>query len=348
MTSTPSHGAGDARPLAWPGDPEQISAADIDFEALAHVLANTCRRGGRMRHYHSLAAHAVVVSEEIGALQGLTADDRRTLSLHALIAGAAAAWLRDLPAGPARGPDRTGKLAAAIERALREAAGLDPVLGEEHAELLRFVDRMVAAAESRDLLDGAETSGGAVAFPPCRPPRPPTGTGAGGAGVDRAAPGPARDGRGRARQRWDRCRAGLTAGRSRQASRPWTCRLSLPRCCWRPPSRRRSRWPWCASPSRTRHGSRAWRLGELTARFALDVSSEGGSEEVAAAAARRWGSALERALHAVAERHDAVLLPARAVAAGALDLTPEVEAALARALAQPAADTPAAPEGTRP
>ena len=90
------------------------------------------------------------------------------------------------------------------------------------------------------------------------------------------------------------------------------------------------------------------RLGELTARFALDVSGEGGSEEVAAAAARRWGSALERALHAVAERHDAVLLPARAVAAGALDLTPEVEAALARALAQPAAGTPAAPSGARP
>ena len=44
MTSTPLHGAGEDRPLAWPGDPEQVSAADIDFEALAHVLANTCRR----------------------------------------------------------------------------------------------------------------------------------------------------------------------------------------------------------------------------------------------------------------------------------------------------------------
>ena len=132
------------------------------------MLANTCRRGGRMRQYHSLAAHAVVVSEEIEALHGLSAEDRRTLSLHALVAGAASAWLRNLPGVPARGPDRTGKLAAAIERALREAAGLDPVLGEEHAELLRFVDRMVAAAECRDLLDGADPSGGVLAFPPCR------------------------------------------------------------------------------------------------------------------------------------------------------------------------------------
>ena len=168
MTLTPSDAASDDRPLIWPDDPEGVTAADVDFEALAHVLANACRRGGRMRQYHSLAAHAVIVSEEIEALHGLTAEDRRTLSLHALIAGAASAWLRDLPAGAARGADRTGKLAAAVERALREAAGLDPVLGEEQAELLRFVGRMVAAAESRDLLDGTDASDGALAFPPCK------------------------------------------------------------------------------------------------------------------------------------------------------------------------------------
>ena len=168
MTSRPLNGASDDRPLVWPGDPEQATAADIDFEALAHVLANTCRRGGRMRQYHSLAAHAVVVSEEIEVLHGLSAEDRRTLSLHALIAGAASAWLRNVSGGAARGPDRAGKLAAGVERALREAAGLDPVLGEEHAELLRFVDRMVASAECRDLLDGEDATGGALAFPPCR------------------------------------------------------------------------------------------------------------------------------------------------------------------------------------
>ena len=70
--------------------------------------------------------------------------------------------------GAARGPDRAGKLAAGVERALREAAGLDPVLGEEQAELLRFVERMVASAECRDLLDGEAAPGGALAFPPCR------------------------------------------------------------------------------------------------------------------------------------------------------------------------------------
>ncbi len=90
------------------------------------------------------------------------------------------------------------------------------------------------------------------------------------------------------------------------------------------------------------------RLGELTARFALDVAGDGGSEEAATAEARRWASALEHALRAVAERHDAVLLPARAVAAGAFDLTPEVEAALARLLEQREAETGAAPARARP
>ena len=50
---------------------------------------------------------------------------------------------------------------------MREAAGLDPALDEERAELLRFVGRMAAAAESRDLLeDGAPGAG--IAFPPLK------------------------------------------------------------------------------------------------------------------------------------------------------------------------------------
>ena len=90
------------------------------------------------------------------------------------------------------------------------------------------------------------------------------------------------------------------------------------------------------------------RLGELTARFALDVAGDSGTDEAASAEARRWAAALEGALRAVAERHGAILLPARAVAAGALDLTPEVEAALARSLAQFEAGTAPAPAGARP
>ena len=160
--------AGGQRPLDWPGDAEGVTAADIDFEALAHVLANTCRRGGCMRGYHSVAAHAVVVSEEIEALEGLSDEDRRRLALHALVANAPSAWLRGHLPDSQRAAERAGKLATAIETAVREAAGLDAVLDEEGAELLRFVTRMAAAAERRDLLDGQGPAGAGVAFPPLK------------------------------------------------------------------------------------------------------------------------------------------------------------------------------------
>ena len=155
------------RPLTWPDDPETVTAEDVDFEALAHVLANTCRRGGCTRHYHSVAAHAVIVSEEIAALDGLGEEDRRRLALHALIANAPSAWLRGRLPDSQRAADRAGKLASGIETAVREAAGLDAVLDEEQAELLRFVTRMAAAAERRDIMEGGPASAG-VAFPPLK------------------------------------------------------------------------------------------------------------------------------------------------------------------------------------
>ena len=151
--AAPAPGNADAgRTLAWPGDPENVTAADIDFEALAHVLANTCRWGGRTRRYHALAAHALIASEEIEALDGLGAEDRRTLALHALLMDAPAAWL----GGDAAVSQRAGRLAAGIERAVREAAGLDAELAGEHAELLRFIARMTLAAERRDLFDAGD------------------------------------------------------------------------------------------------------------------------------------------------------------------------------------------------
>lgn len=152
--------------VVWPSDPEGVSVAGIDFEALAHVLANTCRFGGRTREYHSLAAHALVVSEEIEALDGLGGEERRRLALHALIADAPSAWGLGGHAESQRAAERTGRLAAGIECAVREAAGLDPELDEAQAELLRFVSRMTEAAERRDLAD-AEAGPGS-AFPPLR------------------------------------------------------------------------------------------------------------------------------------------------------------------------------------
>ena len=77
-------------------------------------------------------------------------------------------------------------------------------------------------------------------------------------------------------------------------------------------------------------GTASVRLGEMTAAYTTRAAAEGRTAEDV----RVWGEALEAALGLVADRQGVVLLPARAVAAGAPDLTPEVEAVLAAVLAR--------------
>ena len=90
------------------------------------------------------------------------------------------------------------------------------------------------------------------------------------------------------------------------------------------------------------------RLGQLTADYAVRAAGSGASAEASAARTRAWAAALENALAIVSRRHRAVLLPARAVAAGAPDLTAEVEAALARTMAKVAAPAKSAVPEARP
>ncbi len=83
------------------------------------------------------------------------------------------------------------------------------------------------------------------------------------------------------------------------------------------------------------------RLGEMTAAYTTRAAAEGGTAEDV----RAWGEALEAALGWVSRRHGVVLLPARAVAAGAPDLTRQVEAALARFLARRTGGSAGSPPG---
>ncbi len=166
-TRSEESGHGD-RPLAWPGDPEGLTADAVDFEALAHVLANTCRRGGRLRRFHSLAAHAVLMSEEIEALGEPGTGDGRAVALHALLVDASVAWLGPEAASSQRGAERLKRLNGIVDRAVRESAGLDAEPSPEQAELLRFVARMAEAAEDRDLPGARDGAASAVAFPPLK------------------------------------------------------------------------------------------------------------------------------------------------------------------------------------
>ena len=81
------------------------------------------------------------------------------------------------------------------------------------------------------------------------------------------------------------------------------------------------------------------RLDELAEDYAAQAARTDAVPEETANAVRAWAFALEDALSQVAKRHRAVLLPARAVAAGAPDLTAQVEAALAAATLPPAMQT---------
>ena len=76
------------------------------------------------------------------------------------------------------------------------------------------------------------------------------------------------------------------------------------------------------------------RLSSLTADFIAKTYRQGGNKEVSLAAAREWGARLEKALAKVAARRGVVLLSAGAVAAGAVDLTREVEAVMAELAAK--------------
>ena len=86
------------------------------------------------------------------------------------------------------------------------------------------------------------------------------------------------------------------------------------------------------------------RLAEITAAYTTRAAAEGRT----AGDVRAWGAALEDALDTVAQRHRAVLLPARAVAAGAPDMTRQVEAALAAILESRGSGPAALPGGETP
>ena len=70
------------------------------------------------------------------------------------------------------------------------------------------------------------------------------------------------------------------------------------------------------------------RLAELTADYMAKAAREHGDRDETVKAVRGWANRLEEALVRTAARHHAVLLPARAVAAGAPDLTAEIKVAI--------------------
>ena len=144
----------DAGPTpGWPGDSAELTAEAVDFEALGHVLGNTCCWGGRTRRFYSVAQHALTVSNAVQALGGLEEEDGRRLALHALLADAWRAWLTE-PGGAdtsAKALEKHRRERAAVQRAVLEAAGADPELPPIWSQALELTQRMAEAALVRDM-----------------------------------------------------------------------------------------------------------------------------------------------------------------------------------------------------
>ena len=204
-----------ARTLQWPEDPAALTVEGVDFEAVAHVLANTCCWGGRSRRFYSLAQHAITVSAAVERLGGMNEKDRRVLSFHALLADAWRAWLPGQEAvAPSAKPEKKWRDISAVQRTVLAAAGVDRELPGSWTQALGLTQRMAEAAVCRDLADagiefGTRDSG--PLFPPLkervRPMAPDRAAlrwlerlealrALGSAQAPAAAPGGANDGRG--------------------------------------------------------------------------------------------------------------------------------------------------------
>ena len=144
-----------SRTLRWPGDPARLTVEGVDFEAVAHVLANTCCWGGRSRRFYSLAQYAVTVSVAAQRLGGMSGKHLNELGLHALLIDAWRAWYRDEAAagGSETRPDRARRVVAAVHRTVLEAAGVEPEPPGSWTQALQLTQRMVEAAVRRDLAD---------------------------------------------------------------------------------------------------------------------------------------------------------------------------------------------------
>ena len=152
-----------SRTLRWPGDPATLGVEDVDFEAIAHVLANTCCWGGRSRRFYSVAQHAVTVSGAAVGLGRMGEKDRNAVGLYALLEDAPLAWTGAAgraAVGSGKAPERATQEANRVRRTVLEAAGLDPELPQAWVEGLTFSRRMAEAALYREFPDaGAEDAG---------------------------------------------------------------------------------------------------------------------------------------------------------------------------------------------
>lgn len=119
----------------WPLDPRP---GDFDIKDIAHGLAHTCRWGGQVDQFYSVAEHSVLVSRYV----------RRELRMNALMHDAAEAFVGDIPRPLKRILGANYKL---IEDRTHEAIAIQYGITKEMHPQVKEIDNRITVDERQQL-----------------------------------------------------------------------------------------------------------------------------------------------------------------------------------------------------
>lgn len=122
---------------------------DIDIQDIAHALSNVGRYNGHAKRFYSVAEHSILVALHV-AWHEEPDDDRRRITLAALLHDASEAYLCDVPRPLKRMPEMVGyrSMERAVESVIAECFGLpDPM-----PAIVVHHDMRALATEYRDLV----------------------------------------------------------------------------------------------------------------------------------------------------------------------------------------------------
>lgn len=126
-------------------DPESIRVEDI-----AHGLSLTCRFGGQIDRFYSVALHSILVSRDL--------EERgksRRLQLYGLFHDAAEAYTGDIPAPMKQNLDEYERLEDRILEVIWKSLNLEPPTEEEWKQVKKSDERLLNQ-EGLEMLSHAE------------------------------------------------------------------------------------------------------------------------------------------------------------------------------------------------
>lgn len=131
-------------------DPLQMTVENVAIEDIAHALSLTCRGGGQIRYFFSVAQHSVNCAREAAA-RGGTAREKLACLLH----DASEAYVSDIirPVKPYL--SNYYEIETRIMAVIREAFGLG-TLTEAEERFWKTIDDAMLSHELKTMLPGCE------------------------------------------------------------------------------------------------------------------------------------------------------------------------------------------------